>query len=120
MFTHNELEKLLKKVIDIYINIYGGSICEIYLYGSYARGTYTDTSDVDIAAVVKGERSELQDKLKHIWEEVSDISLEYDIIISPTVIPYDELEKYKEILPYYKNILSEGVNFNTTALKKIM
>ena len=34
----------------------------IFLYGSYARGDYDDESDIDIAAVVKGRRPELQDK----------------------------------------------------------
>ena len=27
---------------------------------------------------------------------------------SPTVIPYDEFEQYKEKLPYYRNIVKEG------------
>ena len=31
-----------------------------------------------------------------------------DIIVSPTVIPYDEFVKYKQLLPYYRNIAEEG------------
>lgn len=112
MISHNDLEKILKKVLEVYKKIYEDCICTIYLYGSYAREAYTDTSDVDIVAVVKGERKELQNKLKQVWDEVSDISLEYGIVISPTVIPYDEFENYKEILPYYKNILNEGVKIS--------
>ena len=119
MFIINDLEKILKKVIEVYKCTYEGGICAIYLYGSYARGTYTDTSDVDIVAVVKGERKELQNKLKQVWDEVSDISLEYDIVISPTVIPYDEFENYKEILPYYKNILNEGVKISAWLQERI-
>ena len=36
------------------------------------------------------------------------LGLENDIIVSPTVIPYDEFVKYKQSLPYYRNIAEEG------------
>lgn len=35
--------------------------------------------------------------------------MEHDTIVSPTVIPYDEFEEYKETLPYYRNIVREGL-----------
>lgn len=92
-----------------YKNIYGESIVSIYLYGSYARGDYNSESDIDIAAIVRGERSELQEKLKKVWDVSSELELDYGIIISPTVIPYDEFCQYKEILPYYGSIEQEGV-----------
>jgi len=38
----------------------------------------------------------------------AEIGLENDVIVSPMVIPYDEFLKYREILPYYRNILEEG------------
>ncbi len=80
----------------------------IFLYGSYARGDYDDESDIDIAAVVKGRRQELQDKLKQMWDISAEIGLQNDVVVSPVVIPYDEFEKYKDILPYYRNIVKEG------------
>lgn len=36
------------------------------------------------------------------------IGLENDVILSPAVIPYDEFFRYKNTLPYYKNIAEEG------------
>ena len=80
----------------------------MYLYGSYARGDFEKDSDVDIVAVVKGERSALQDRLRTIWDLSTEIGFEFDIVVSPTVIPYDEFEAYKEVLPYYRNIVNEG------------
>jgi hypothetical protein len=38
----------------------------------------------------------------------AEIGIENDVVVSPTVIPYDEFEEYKETLPYYINILKEG------------
>ena len=112
MCTQNDLEKLLKKIVIIYRSIYNQNLCDIYLYGSYARGDYNTESDIDIVAIVKGERQELQNQLKKIWDVVSDLELDYEVIISPTVIPYSEFETYKDILPYYRNIAQEGVKLS--------
>lgn len=82
---------------------------DIYLYGSYARGDYEQDSDIDFVAIVKGNRLDLQKKLKVMWDIAADLGLENDIVISPTVIPYNEFLQYQEKLPYYRNIIKEGV-----------
>lgn len=109
MCTESQVTNISKQMLRSYRAVYGDSIVAIYLYGSYARGDYTEDSDIDITAIVKGSRIDLQKKLKLVWDISADIGLENDVIISPTVIPYDEYEKYKEILPYYMNIQKEGM-----------
>lgn len=52
---------------------------------------------------------DLQKKLKIVWDISADIGLENDVVVSPTVVPFDEFEKYREILPYYMNIEKEGI-----------
>lgn len=108
MCTENQVNNISKQISQSYRSVYGDSIVAIYLYGSYARGNYTDESDIDITAIVKGNRTDLQEKLKQVWDISADIGLENDIVVSPTVIPYAEYEEYKEILPYYMNIQKEG------------
>lgn len=109
MCTEIQVSKISKQMLQSYRAVYGENIVSIYLYGSYARGNYTEDSDIDIAAIVKGNRIDLQKKLKLVWDISADIGIENDVIISPTVIPYEEYEKYKEILPYYMNIRKEGM-----------
>ncbi len=108
MHMESWLEIILTRMVSIYRKIYGDAVTGVYLYGSYARGDFEKDSDVDIVAIVKGERSALQDRLRTIWDLSAEIGLEYDIVVSPTVIPYDEFEAYKEVLPYYRNIVNEG------------
>jgi predicted nucleotidyltransferase len=81
----------------------------VILYGSYARDDFSEDSDIDIVALVQGDRQTLQEQLKKVWDQTCDLELDYELIISPTVIPYEEFEKYKEDLPYYRNIEREGV-----------
>ncbi len=109
MCTKAQLDLISQQISQSYRTVYGDSIVAIYLYGSYARGNYDDESDIDITAIVRGNRSDLQNKLKRIWDVSADVGLENDVIVSPTVIPFDEYEKYKYILPYYMNILKEGI-----------
>lgn len=109
MCTRQELNTILTKMVHIYQSVYGPNIVRILLYGSYARGENHSDSDIDIVAIVKGERPSLQADLPKIWDQSSDLELQYDTILSPTVIPFNEFEKYKNVLPYYRNIENEGV-----------
>lgn len=109
MCTTNELSIILQAMADAYKSVYGTEIVKIVLYGSYARGDYEKDSDIDVVAIVRGNRVELQTELKKVWDISSDLELEYGTIVSPTVIPFEEYEKYKNDLPYYRNIQNEGV-----------
>lgn len=109
MCSKKELNNILNKVATAYRLIYGNDLVKVLIYGSYARGDFNADSDIDIVAIVKGDRKKLQNDLKRVWDISSDLELEYGTIVSPTVIPFDEYEKYKEDLPYYRNIDREGV-----------
>ena len=100
MCTKNELNSILQKLTQIYRSVYGENLVQVILYGSYARGDYHTDSDVDVVAIVQ---------LKKVWDFSCELELEYDTILSPTVIPYEEFKQYQTILPYYRNISQEGV-----------
>jgi len=108
MCETKKLKKVLELLVQSYRDVYGSNIMDIILYGSYARGDYTEESDIDVVAVVHGTRIELQKKLKNVWDCAAEIGLENDVILSPTVITYDEFVRYRNTLPYYKNIAEEG------------
>ncbi|MCD8158719.1 MAG: nucleotidyltransferase domain-containing protein [Clostridiales bacterium] len=109
MCSRNTLNSILKEIDKAYQNVYGKALKKVILYGSYARGDYNDTSDIDIAAIVDGDRAVLQKKLDAVWDISSDLELKYEVIISPTVIPSDDFERFKAAMPYYRNINYEGV-----------
>ena len=109
MCSRQDLDIILQEIAGAYRSVYGDNLVKILMYGSYARGDFNADSDVDVAAIVKGERQNLQNDLKKIWDISSNLELEYETIVSPTVIPFDEYEQYREDIPYYRNIEQEGV-----------
>ena len=115
MCTRNDVDAIVKKIIETYHHVYSDKLMAVYLYGSYAREDYDDYSDVDIVAIVDGERKYVQNQLKMVWDKSSELELEYEVIISPTAIPYIDFATYESILPYYRNISTEGVRLYESA-----
>ena len=64
---------------------------------------------IDIVAIVREDRKTVEEQLKKVWNEAFEIAYNFDVVISPTAISYDEFEKMKIDLPYYRNIWNEGV-----------
>ena len=102
------MEEICRRVVAAYRKAYGDDIEAIYLYGSYARGDFDEDSDIDFAAIVKGDRLDVQKKRWQVRADINRMDLELDVITSTKAIPADEFEKYKSQSGYYKNILREG------------
>lgn len=109
MCTQSELQLILSRLLGIYKQVYKDNLKQVLLYGSYARGDYDDESDIDVVAIVEGDRKTLQEQLKRIWDISSELEIEYCVVVSPTVIPLSEYNEFKHDLPYYHNIEQEGV-----------
>jgi len=104
MDTNNKmLEELVFGIQKIYLEY----LISVVLYGSVARGTQTDESDVDIAVILKsGHTREMRDQLTDL---IVDLELEYDKVISVLRIDYQKFREWEDVLPFYKNVKKEGI-----------
>ena len=104
---HPEMLKKLLEMCEILGEIYGNTIDEIMLYGSYARGDESNESDVDMALVLKTNQTEEQyDKMTDV---VVDYQLDLGITLSVISIEKHEFMEWKRTLPFYKNVDKEGI-----------
>jgi len=90
-------------------HIFGDKLRKIILYGSYARGDYNQHSDMDIMVLAdfdESEKSSLETQMRKI---ASRASMDYDITISMLVRTEKVFRERTTILPYYKNVATEGV-----------
>ena len=94
--------------------VLNGRILDAYLYGSYARGDYHDDSDIDIFLVVDAAVEEIGLLRQKIADIESDLSLEYDVTISVAVKPAEQVRRYAAMLPYYANVMREGIRIHGT------
>lgn len=110
METYSEM---LEHLVNGLRKIYGDLIVSIVLYGSVARGTQTEESDIDIAMLLKnGQTSEMHDKM---LDHVVDLELEYNKIISVLRIDYNEFQQWEDYMPFFKNVKKEGIVLWTAA-----
>ena len=102
-----KLIDLLKEMCNRLCLVYGDFLYMVVLYGSYARGEQTDTSDVDIALFLRSGNTE------QMHEAMIDIVVDYelDLAVTLSVIPvdYENYLAWNKVLPFYKNIDKEGV-----------
>lgn len=96
---------LLEKLIPGLVRIFQGSITSIILYGSVARGTQTEESDIDIAVLVGSYTKEMHEQMTDL---VVDLELEYDKVLSVLLIDYDKFTEWENVMPFYKNVKKEG------------
>ena len=87
--------------------LYGGRLKDLILYGSFARGTETEASDIDLAVVLEGEVNPA-DEIDRMIDVVTDLNLEHNVLIS--VYPVSE-EDYSSVnSPILMNLRREGVS----------
>ena len=97
------LDELVKGILEII----GGTVNAIVLYGSVARGTADVDSDVDIALIINNPLSPADDV--RLADFVVDMNLKYNKVFSVIDIANAEYQKWREIIPFYKNVVKEGV-----------
>ena len=111
MCTKNQAIDILAEAYLACASIFPKEIKDAYLYGSYARGDFNKDSDVDILVTAMLDRSMIA-KFKHDLASLSsDLSLKHNVTVSLTVKPHEDFTLYSEALPFYKNVMKEGIRY---------
>jgi len=102
---------ILRELYQACNAVFDKGICDAYLYGSYARGDFHEESDVDILVTVDVSPEELYPYRKQICDICNTLSLKYDILVSATVKSASQFQQYAEVLPFYSNVVKEGIRY---------
>lgn len=101
-----KVKNILQRIKEILSNMYGDRVVDIILYGSFARNTFTEDSDIDIAVILKGKVNRIKE-ISRINDFLYDLMLETGELIS--VYPVPEEEYKSSIWPLYYHFKTEGI-----------
>ena len=106
-----ELRMLSEEMIHDLVNglqlIFAKNVSQIILYGSVARQEESAESDIDIAIIIEDiQNSEMRKKFIE-WN--SEMDMKYNRVFSIVDIEKSNMDKWGDVLPFYKNIKKEGV-----------
>lgn len=106
---NNEIINRIKmEVPELIKNLMKEDLVEVILYGSCARGDYTEDSDVDIALIIKSDRIEAQKYTGDLAAIATELAMKYFAIVNFVCLPYKEFVEKKSWYAYFKNIEREG------------
>ena len=94
-------------------NILGDKLEAVILYGSYARGTQDAESDIDIALILRGKPD--RNTADHLQDFLTDMDIKHGKLFSVVDIDADRFVRLQNVLPFYRNIQTEGVVLWKTA-----
>ena len=90
----------------------GNSLDSVIVYGSYARGDYSELSDIDVMLLV----SLGEEEIKEISDQISDLAfdfmMKYGVDISPVITNIEHFNYWVYNMPYYRNVRVEGVRLS--------
>ncbi len=101
-------QKILSDLKEHLSQNYDGSINEIVLFGSHARGESTEDSDYDILIVLDNDYSAKDEDI--ILDLCYDINLKYNILIDVHLLSTSEIKSIRGRQPIFVNALKSGIH----------
>ena len=106
--NYKVIENVKQEATEMVKTLMGTDLVEVILYGSCARGDYTDDSDIDIALLVKCNRLEAK-KYDDALADISTVlAMKYFAVVNFVSLPYGEYVEKKKWYGYFMNIDMEG------------
>ena len=100
-------DDIKEELVEGLTGIFQKNISMIILYGSVARGEAADSSDIDIAIIVKEPINQNTKKQFVSW--AANMDLRYERVFSIVDIQESNMKKWEHVLPFYQNIRKEGI-----------
>ena len=109
MCSENHLAKILSSVAQQTQIALKEKLDSLILFGSYARGDFDDESDIDIMILADIDSAEVNAYTRKIYDLLYETRLDTDCVLSLCIVPKERFHRFKETVPFYRNVEREGV-----------
>lgn len=106
--NNTKIDMIIDEILLYLKDLLGSVIVECRVFGSCARGDYTEDSDIDVVLLTSCGRLESNQYDKRLARVMSDIMFKHNELVNFICIPHDEFEEKKNWYPFYSNIEKEG------------
>ncbi len=102
------IDKIKRESVPLICDALGEDLEKIILYGSCARGDFSEDSDIDMALLTACDRMESKKYNDIIAKVATEFAMKYLAVVNFVCLPKQEFEERKGWYPYFKNIDKEG------------
>lgn len=103
-----EIKTIANILVAKAVTLVKDKIIKIILYGSYARHEADEESDIDIMYLLDIDNEEVPFYQSILSKINSEVGLEFDVLITGIAVSNRIFNKYKEAMPFYRNVQREG------------
>jgi len=107
MEAYRTKKYVFDEIVSGILEVLKEDVAAIILYGSVARATETAESDVDIAILIRNKLS--REKRDALDDFLGDMDLKHEKLFSAVDIEEKKFETWKQVVPFYQNVSSEGI-----------
>ncbi|MDR1831280.1 MAG: nucleotidyltransferase domain-containing protein [Fusobacteriaceae bacterium] len=107
-----QVKEMLGKVNGYARELFGNRLDSVILFGSYAKGSYDEESDIDIMIIADVERQELAKYRYDFAHYGTGLDLEYGVFHSFTLQDKKTFTEWQDSIPFYQNVLAEGIVYD--------
>lgn len=112
MRSQQEVNRIVRQLCSGLKPLFPQDTMEAILFGSYARGDADAESDIDVMVLVDSSRQDISQKTGGISSVAADLLLDLGVMVSPIVENRRYFQDHVGLLPFYQNIVREGVRYN--------
>ena len=106
-------QQKLRTVLNDFVaecrNTFSDKLCDVRLFGSYARGDHNEESDIDIMVILNMGDAEVRKDRQDVCRIAAMLELKHRVTISPVLYGKEEYDARKTF-GFCKNVDKEGVS----------
>lgn len=106
--NQNLIDRVILEFTEMIQKNIGEDVVQCRLFGSCARGDYSDYSDIDIVLLTKCNREEGEQYTDILVDIVTELAMKYFVVVNALCIPFKEYEEKKSWYDFFSNIEEEG------------